>query len=86
MRLAKKRRAEWLMSSYFHEGRQHQFRQGGESVEVTELGRGEPIVLVPGLAGGWKLLGPLAHALARNHRVFTYSLRGEQFPSGGPAA
>jgi 3-oxoadipate enol-lactonase len=81
MRLAPKRRREWMMSSYFHEGSQHQVRLGGEWVEVTEMGRGAPIVLVPGLAGGWKLLGPLAHLLARKHRVISYSLRGEWGPS-----
>jgi pimeloyl-ACP methyl ester carboxylesterase len=81
MRLALKRRAEWMMSSYYHEGSQHQVRVAGEWVEVTELGHGEPIVLVPGLAGGARLLGPLAHALARRHRVITYDLRGERFPT-----
>src|SRR4051794_12630267 len=81
MRLAMKRRAEWLMSSDFHEGRQHQVRLAGESVEVTEMGQGDPIVLVPGLAGGWKLLGPLAHLLARKHRVISYGLRGDRFPT-----
>jgi 3-oxoadipate enol-lactonase len=81
MRLAMKRRAEWLMSSYFHEGRQHHVRLDGEWVEVIEMGQGDPIVLVPGLAGGWKLLGPLAHKLARDHRVVTYNLRGDRFPT-----
>jgi pimeloyl-ACP methyl ester carboxylesterase len=80
MRLAMKRRAEWLMSSYFHEGRQHQVRLGGEWVEVSEMGQGDPIVLVPGLAGGWRLLGPLARALARDHHVISYNLRGDRFP------
>src|SRR5437764_7051368 len=82
MRLAMKRHAEWMMSSCFHEGRQHQVRIAGEWVEVTEIGQGAPIVLVPGLAGGWKLLGPLAHLLARDHRVISYDLRGERFPAG----
>ncbi len=82
MRLAMKRRSEWMMSSYFHEGIQHQVRIGGEWVEVTEMGQGDPIVLVPGLAGGCKLLGPLAHLLARGHRVITYDLRGDRFPTG----
>ena len=81
MRLAMKRRAEWLMSSHCDEGRQHHVRLGGEWVEVTEMGQGDPIVLVPGLAGGCKLLGPLAHALARGHRVLTYNLRGDRFPT-----
>jgi pimeloyl-ACP methyl ester carboxylesterase len=40
-------------------------------------GRGSPIVLVPGLAGGFELLGPLARCLAQNHRVISYQLRGE---------
>jgi len=77
-----KRRADWLMSSSFDEGRRHQVRLGGEWVEVMEMGQGEPIVLVPGLAGGWKLVGPLASRLARHHRVLTYNLRGDRFPTG----
>src|SRR5262249_47547220 len=79
MRLARTRRDEWMMSSFLHEGIQHYVRVGGEWVEVTEMGQGEPIVLVPGLAGGARLLGPLAHLLARRHRVITYDLRGEKF-------
>jgi len=82
MRLATKRRADWLMSSDFPEGRQHQVRSGGDWIDVLEMGRGDPIVLVPGLAGGWKLLAPLAHLLARHHRVISYGLRGDRYPSG----
>jgi pimeloyl-ACP methyl ester carboxylesterase len=33
--------------------------------------------LVPGLAGGFGLLGPLARMLARHFRVISYQLRGE---------
>jgi pimeloyl-ACP methyl ester carboxylesterase len=33
--------------------------------------------LVPGLAGGFQLLGPLARQLACNFRVISYQLRGE---------
>ncbi len=40
-------------------------------------GEGEPLVLVPGLAGGFELLGPLARWLARHFRVISYQLRGE---------
>lgn len=47
------------------------------TVEYAEWGDGPPIVLVPGLAGGYQLLGPLARELARNHRVICYQLRGE---------
>jgi pimeloyl-ACP methyl ester carboxylesterase len=38
------------------------------------------LVLVPGLAGGYELLGPLARLLARDFRVITYQLRGETDP------
>jgi 3-oxoadipate enol-lactonase len=34
-------------------------------------------VLVPGLAGGFELLGPLARRLARDFQVISYQLRGE---------
>jgi pimeloyl-ACP methyl ester carboxylesterase len=40
-------------------------------------GEGPPLVLVPGLAGGFELLGPLARLLARDFRVISYQLRGE---------
>lgn len=40
-------------------------------------GDGPPLVLVPGLAGGFELLGPLARILARHFQVISYQLRGE---------
>jgi pimeloyl-ACP methyl ester carboxylesterase len=40
-------------------------------------GEGPPLVLVPGLAGGYELLGPLARLLARDFQVIGYQLRGE---------
>lgn len=40
-------------------------------------GEGPPLVLVPGLAGGMALLGPLARVLSRRYRVISYQLRGE---------
>jgi pimeloyl-ACP methyl ester carboxylesterase len=40
-------------------------------------GEGPPLVLVPGLAGGMDLLGPLAQSLAQHHQVISYQLRGE---------
>jgi len=40
-------------------------------------GEGPPLVLVPGLAGGFELLGPLARFLARDFQVIGYQLRGE---------
>jgi pimeloyl-ACP methyl ester carboxylesterase len=40
-------------------------------------GAGPPLVLVPGLAGGFELLGPLARLLANDFQVISYQLRGE---------
>jgi len=50
------------------------------------MGRGEPIVLVPGLAGGWELLVPLAQRLARRHEVILTGLRGDGGLDGRPVA
>jgi pimeloyl-ACP methyl ester carboxylesterase len=49
-------------------------------VDVVRMGRGEPIVLVPGLAGSWKLVLPIAKKLARHFELITYGLRGDRFP------
>ena len=40
-------------------------------------GDGPPLVLVPGLAGGFELLGPFARLLAQDFQVISYQLRGE---------
>src|SRR5262245_21691738 len=50
------------------------------SATFREWGAGPPLVLVPGLAGGFELLGPLARLLARDFRVISYQLRGEDDP------
>jgi pimeloyl-ACP methyl ester carboxylesterase len=50
------------------------------TVAYCEWGEGPPLVLVPGLAGGYELLGPLARMLARHFRVISYQLRGEDDP------
>lgn len=47
------------------------------TVEYRVWGEGPPLVLVPGLAGGYELLGPLARILADHFRVISYQLRGE---------
>jgi len=65
------------------EARRTEARLGGELVDVIRIGRGEPLVLVPGLAGSWKLTLPLARRLARRFEVITYGLRGDRFPSFG---
>jgi pimeloyl-ACP methyl ester carboxylesterase len=50
---------------------------GKYTAELRESGTGSPIILIPGLAGGFDLLGPLARSLAAEHHVFSYQLRGE---------
>jgi pimeloyl-ACP methyl ester carboxylesterase len=47
------------------------------TAEYREWGDGPPLVLIPGLAGGYELLGPLARVLAERYRVISYQLRGE---------
>jgi pimeloyl-ACP methyl ester carboxylesterase len=47
------------------------------TVDYCEWGDGPPIVLIPGMAGGYELLGPLAQILAKDFRVISYQLRGE---------
>jgi pimeloyl-ACP methyl ester carboxylesterase len=51
---------------------------GGGLRDVVRMGRGDALVLVPGLAGGWKLLLPLARGLARHFEVFVPGLRGDR--------
>jgi pimeloyl-ACP methyl ester carboxylesterase len=47
------------------------------TAEYCEWGDGPPLVVVPGLAGGFGLLGPLARTLAQRYRVISYQLRSE---------
>jgi pimeloyl-ACP methyl ester carboxylesterase len=47
------------------------------TAELHESGTGAPVILIPGLAGGLELLGPLAKSLSETHHVFRYQLRGE---------
>lgn len=78
MRLAAKWNASWTDRVRGIEQRRIQsIRVNGEWVEVVRLGRGDPLVLVPGLAGSWKLLFPLAQRLARHHHVVLAGLRGD---------
>lgn len=55
------------------------------SIETARMGRGEPIVIVPGMAGGWRLMVPLARELARSHDVVLMGLRGDR-SSYGPTS
>ena len=50
----------------------------GYTAEYYIRGEGEPLVLIPGLAGGTGLLRPLIDALAIDHQVITFELRGEK--------
>jgi pimeloyl-ACP methyl ester carboxylesterase len=52
-------------------------------LDVIHLGQGEPLILVPGMAGSWKLVLPLANRLARHFHVITYGLRDDGFPWKG---
>lgn len=54
--------------------------EGGEHV-VVRLGRGEPLVLLPGLSGGWRLVMPLARRLARRNAVHIVGLTGDDTPT-----
>lgn len=50
---------------------------GQYTAELHEAGDGSPTVMIPGLAGGVGLLGPLARAVAGSSRAYSYQLRGE---------
>lgn len=85
MRLKANWQESWeLASPSSSRGRLNQLRLGGERVDVLRIGRGEPLILVPGLAGGWKLVLPLARRLARHFEVITYGLRGDRSPWDRP--
>jgi len=50
---------------------------------MVDSGAGTPIVLIPGLQGRWEWMRPAVDALARHHRVITFSLcdeRSSPFP------
>jgi len=84
MRLAAKWRTSWTMvSPGIDQERLESVRLGDECVDLLRLGHGDPLVLVPGLAGSWKLVMPLARSLARHFQVYVYGLRGDRFPWGG---
>jgi 3-oxoadipate enol-lactonase len=50
---------------------------------IVDKGSGTPIVLIPGLQGRWEWMRPAVDALAKHHRVITFSLcdeRSSPFP------
>ena len=78
MRLAAKHRNPWLDLEDCGVGEVDTVATDRGGVECVRLGRGEPIVLLPGLAGGWRLLAPLARYLQRRHEVILLGLRGDR--------
>jgi pimeloyl-ACP methyl ester carboxylesterase len=44
---------------------------------TIDRGTGEPLILIPGLQGRWEYMRPAVDALARSHRVITFSLGDE---------
>ena len=49
----------------------------GYTAEYYVRGSGEPLVVVPGLAGGTGILEPLVEALSQDFQVVSFELRGE---------
>ncbi|MDP2321477.1 MAG: alpha/beta hydrolase [Acidobacteriota bacterium] len=45
---------------------------------MIDIGTGTPIVLIPGLQGRWEWMRPAVEALARHHRVISFSLCDEK--------
>lgn len=79
MRLSSNRRNTWSKIKPDADARRTQrVTIDGDVFEVVRTGRGEPLVLVPGLAGSWQLVMPLARRLARHYEVISYSLRGDR--------
>jgi pimeloyl-ACP methyl ester carboxylesterase len=78
MRIAARRQAERLLTGPFINEVGKLLQSRGRQQDVIRLGRGEPIVLLPGLAGGRSLLAPLARRLARRNQVILPSLRGDR--------
>src|SRR4051812_3149333 len=81
MRLAAKWRGSAPRSLVMGMGDLRQSFILGGQVEVVRMGAGDPIVVVPGLAGGWKLVAPLARQLASRHEVILFGFRGDRVPS-----
>ena len=86
MRIADHRRVGWAMAPQRLEGSARQVRVNGEWLDVVRVGSGDPIVVVPGLAGGWRLVAPLVERLAKRFEVIVCGHRGDRFPASGPWA
>jgi pimeloyl-ACP methyl ester carboxylesterase len=79
MRLASKWQSSWsIVSSGADAERVESVCLERGWIDVLRLGQGDPLVLVPGLAGSWKLVLPLAKRLARDFEVYAVGLRGDR--------
>lgn len=78
MRIAAGRRSKFLLSASTCGDERPVMDGRGSQQDVECLGRGEPVVLIPGIAGGRGLVSPLARRLAKRHRVIVPSLRGDR--------
>lgn len=86
MRLSARRRAQWQRNlDFLQDDTGTDIGLWSDLPEVIRMGRGEPIVLVPGLAGGWRLLAPLARRLATTNEVILLGLRGDCGTLASPA-
>jgi 3-oxoadipate enol-lactonase len=84
MRLGAKWQSSWgIISPQLDEARLESVRVGDEWVDVARVGHGDPVVLVPGLAGSWKLVLPLARRLARRFEVFACGFRDDRLSASG---
>ena len=59
------------------------FELRGGTTQVVAMGAGEPLLLLPPLPGYKEAFAPVAHRLARHHRVVTYDLRERFDPEAG---
>ena len=44
---------------------------------MIDVGKGPPLVLIPGMQGRWEWMRPTVEALAQHFRVLTFTLAGE---------
>lgn len=80
MRLAPRRWNQWASIHVDSSAEWDSVQVDNHQFEVVRAGAGEPIVLVPGLAGGWRLLSPLARLLARRYSVILVGFASDRGP------
>jgi len=47
------------------------------TARTATWGQGPPLVLLPGIAGGFELLGPIIRELSKSFKVYSYQYQGE---------